>query len=183
MTAPEPLEGDFAVVSAGGAVGPLISFGEFLDGSGFTQWDHALVYIGDGQIVQTNPGGAREARITTWKAGRAVALWSTGAIELTPVERARIVRAAVRYADRRVPYSALDYLALAAHRLRLPVPWLAAYIRSTGHMICSQLVDQCYQDAGVQLFSDRRWPGYVTPADLGNLIESKPMWGLRRPAA
>jgi hypothetical protein len=37
-------------------------------------------------------------------------------------------------------------------------------------MICSQLVDQCYQDAGVHLFADGRWPGDVTPADLYRLI-------------
>ncbi len=33
-------------------------------------------------------------------------------------------------------------------------------------MICSQLVDQSYQDAGVHLFSDGRWSGYVTPGAL-----------------
>jgi len=165
--------GDFAVVSAGGAVGPLISLGEFLDGSGFTQWDHAFVYVGAKQIVQTNPGGAREVQITDWRAGRADALWSTGAIELTGSQRAAICAAAIGYAARNVHYSSLDYLALAAHRLHLPVPWLQHFIADTGHMICSQLVDQCYRDAGVQLFSDHRWPGYVTPADLGELIEGR----------
>ena len=37
-------------------------------------------------------------------------------------------------------------------------------------MICSQLVDYCYLMAGVHLFNDGRWPGYVTPEDLANVI-------------
>lgn len=180
MTDVEPQPGDFAVCSAGPWIGPLISIGEWLDGTGFTQWDHALVYVGDMHIVQTNPGGAVRLPIKDFHLGRADVLWSTGAIGLTTPERQAVVAAAEKYAARKVPYSALDYFALAAHRFRLPVPWLKAYIKSAGHMICSQLVDQCYQDAGVQLFSDKRWAGYVTPADLGNLIQAKPLFGLHR---
>jgi hypothetical protein len=139
-------------------------------------------------IVQTNPGGAKVVHITSYHADRADVLWSTGAIELTDAERQAICVAAEGYARRNTPYSSLDYLALAAHRLQLlhlmpPLPWLRDYIADNGHMICSQLVDQCFQDAGVQLFNDKRWAGYVTPADLGNLIERKPIWGLPRPAA
>jgi len=40
-------------------------------------------------------------------------------------------------------------------------------------MICSQLVAWCYEQAGIQLFSDeRRWEGYVTPADLAELVSA-----------
>lgn len=171
-----PQPGDFAVASAG-AIGTIISFAEWLDGSGFTQWDHAFIYVGNMTIVQTNPGGARRVQIASYHADRADVLWSTGAIPLTDAQRLAVVNAALGYAKANTPYSSLDYLALVAHRLHLPIPWLAAYIKSNGHMICSQLVDQCYQDAGVQLFNDRRWPGYVTPADLGSLIERHPLFG------
>ncbi len=78
--------------------------------------------------------------------------------------------AARGYAAAEADYSFLDYLALAAHRYRLPVPGLRTYIKSTGHLICSQLVDACYQAAGVQLFDDHRWNGYVTPSDLARRI-------------
>ncbi len=44
--------------------------------------------------------------------------------------------------------------------------WLLDYVAGTGHMICSQLVDQSYLDAGVHLAEDGRFPGDVTPGDL-----------------
>ncbi|MFD0528968.1 hypothetical protein ACFQ1I_21760 [Kitasatospora arboriphila] len=88
---------------------------------------------------------------------------------MTDGQRAAVVAAARGYIG--VPYSAADYFALGAHRLRLPVgPLIKGYVASSRHMICSQLVDQCYLDAGVHLFSDGRWPGYVTPADLAKLL-------------
>jgi hypothetical protein len=38
-------------------------------------------------------------------------------------------------------------------------------------MMCSQLADQCRADGGSHLFDDGRWPGYVTPLDIGLLLE------------
>ena len=162
MTAPQP--GDFAVVSAGGLAGPLISFGEWLNGDGFSTWEHAFLYVGAGNIIQAEPGGANRRPLT----GHAHTLWSGDAVPLTDPQRHAITAAACRYLG--VPYSFLDYAALAAHRAHLNIPGLRAYVASTGHMICSQLVDQCYADAGVHLFGDGRWPGYVTPASLGKLL-------------
>lgn len=161
--APEP--GDFAVVSAGGLAGRAVAFGEWLNGDGFGTWEHALVYVGGGKIIQAEPGGANEAPLS----GHAHILWSSGVIPLTDPQRKAVCDAARGYVG--VPYSALDYAALVAHRLHIPAPGLRGYIGSTGHMICSQLVDQCYADAGVHLFKDGRWPGYVTPAALAALIE------------
>ncbi len=162
-TTPQP--GDFAVVSSGGLAGKLVAFGEKLNGSAFTQYQHAFIYLGDGQIVQAEPAGASVRPLT----GHAVTLWSTGIIPLTETQRQAIVNAAHRYAAAKTDYSFLDYLALAAHRLHISVPGLKRYIKSTGHMICSQLVDQGYEDAGVHLFKGR-WNGYVTPADLAERL-------------
>jgi hypothetical protein len=67
-----------------------------------------------------------------------------------------------------VGYSFLDYLALAAHRLRIPAPGLKRRIASSKHLICSQLCDAAYADEGCRLFSGV-WPGYVTPLGLWNL--------------
>ena len=159
-----PQPGDFAVVSAGGIAGPLVSFGEWLNGDGFGDWEHAFLYIGAGDIIQAEPGGANERPLT----GHAHTLWSTGTIQLSAGQRDAICAAARKYLG--VPYSFLDYAALAAHRAHLNIPGLRAYIGATGHQICSQLVDQCYADAGVHLFADGRWPGYVTPASLASLI-------------
>jgi uncharacterized protein YycO len=63
-----PLPGDFFVTKISGDVGWLISVGEWLNGSRFGPWDHAGIYVGDGQIVEAEPGGARAWMST--RAGR-----------------------------------------------------------------------------------------------------------------
>ena len=173
MTAPQ--HGDFAVVSAGGELGRLVRLAEQANGSGpYADYQHAFIYIGGeewrahigGQIIQAEPGGADYARLTP----HAKTMWSTGHFDLTEFQRDQICDAARGYI--RVPYSFLDYVALILHRLRIPAPWLKRYIASTRHQICSELVDNCYLAAGVHLFDDGRWPGYVTPADLAKLLDT-----------
>jgi cell wall-associated NlpC family hydrolase len=166
-TATDPEPGDFAVVSVGGTPGRLIGLGERLNGAAaFSEYQHAFIYVGNGQVVQAEPAGAAYASVSP----HTKTLWSSGRIPLTASQRSAISRAARGYVG--TPYSALDYLAIALHHWHLPIPHLRGYIASTGHMICSQLVDRCYQDAGVQLFADERWNGYVTPADLARLVAS-----------
>jgi hypothetical protein len=52
----------------------------------------------------------------------------------------------------------------------VPLPGLRHRIESARSMICSQLCDRAYLDAGVNLFRDGRWPGYVTPMALCDLL-------------
>ena len=149
----------------GGDTGRLIHLGQILNGDGFADYEHAFVYIGDGKIVEAEPGGAALAAIHYKNI-----LWSTGKIELSDPERALIIVSANGFIG--TPYSAMDYFALATKRLGfgLIAPGLRKYVASSRHMICSQLVDACYQAAGVQLFKDGRWDGYVTPGALATLI-------------
>lgn len=168
--------GDFCCTSISGLTGKLVSFGEWLNGDGFGDYDHAEIYVGMvdpesapyGYTFAAYPGGAgyRVADLSLMSG----ALWSTGKIVLTDEQRASILASCA--AAKGVPYSILDYFSLVAHRMHLPVPFLKRYISSTGHMICSQLVDFAYMNAGVHLFQDDRWPGYVVPADLAKLLTS-----------
>ncbi len=165
---PEP--GDFAVCRMGGAAGRLVAVGEWLCGDRFTQYQHALLYTGENLIIEAEPGGARAVPLD--KARYGGMLWSTGRIPLTGTQRTAICLAARSYIG--TPYSWADYMAIAAHRLHIPAPGLRGYIESTKHEMCSALVDRVYQDAGVQLFDDGRFNGYVTPADLAARIERAP---------
>lgn len=166
MTVPvQPLPGDFAVTSIKGDVGFLISVGEWLNGSRFGHWDHAFVYVGDGLIVEAEPGGARLAGVDEY-AGRPIA-WSTGKVELTDDQRTAVVAAAKGFVG--VPYSAADYFALALWHFRLRIPWAKRVMNSRASMICSELVGFAYESAGVPLLSGRE-PGDITPADLAQII-------------
>lgn len=163
----QPLPGDFGLTQIGGYAGRLIRFGQWLNGDGFANFEHAFVYIGGGQIVEAEPGGARIRPVTEYAAANVC--WSTGRFDLTPAERTAIASTAKMYADLKTPYSFLDYVALAGDRLHLPHRLLQNYVASTGHMICSQLVAAAYYKAGAPLYST--WTGYVTPEDLYNLID------------
>lgn len=158
--------GDFGLVRIEGGAGRMIRFGQWLNGDGFADFEHAFVYVGDGRIVEAEPGGARETGLADYD-GRPIA-WSTGRVQVTDVQRAWVVAVARSY--RGVPYSFADYSSLTLARFHVRLPLVRRFVADTGHMICSQLVDQCYQDAGVHLFADRRWPGDVTPGDLYRLI-------------
>lgn len=164
-----PLAGDFVLAPISGFAGKGIEWGQELNGDGFDPVQHAAMYLGGGWIVEAEPGGARKAPVAEYPMGSLV--WSTGLIDLSISQRIQLVAHAVDYIG--TPYSALDYFSLAAHRLHLRPPGLKRYIGSTKHMICSQLVDQCYQDAGIQLFDDGRWPGDVTPGALYRLLQQK----------
>jgi hypothetical protein len=165
--------GDIGLTAIAGDVGKLIKLGEWLNGDGFDRLQHAFT-VGekngdDWDIYEAEPGGLRRALLGEYASHEVV--FSSGLFDLTDEQRATIVAAAI--ATIGVPYSFLDYLAIAAHRFRLPVPFLRRYIASTKHEICSQSVDANYMVAGVSLFSDRRWQGFVTPGALEDLFDAR----------
>lgn len=161
--------GDFGLVHMGGDGGKWIRLAQFANGDGFADFEHAFVYVGDNQIIEAEPTGAAKH---PYHYNEANVLWSSKYIKLTQMDRMGINYAAHNYIG--TPYSADDYVALAAYRLHLKwAPGLKTFVGNSKSMICSQLVDQCYQDAGVTLFDDKRWPGYVTPGSLYQLLKSK----------
>jgi hypothetical protein len=183
--------GDFAVVRMAGTTGALIRIAEKaaldlhyhripkkqrakLD----LDFEHAITYIGvmptlgglvnHDMILEAEPGGAR---VTAFHYNPDDVLWSTDnpTLDLNQVQRQTTKYKATYYKN--TPYSYLDYVAQGDHRLGIPFPRLRTYIEDTGHMICSQCVDQVRQDQGSHLFNDERWPGYVDPLDLAILIQ------------
>lgn len=172
---PEP--GDICVCKINGAGGLAIDFAQWFNGAkAFSHWDHAMISLGGGLVLQAEPHGAQ---IVLHKP-QAGELWSTGlpSLALSDAQKAR-VRDLGQLLEG-TPYSALDYLALAGRRTHVP-DWplwpqgghlvtLQAYIKAGGHQMCSQLADNFRLRLGSHLFSDGRWEGDVTPYDLGKLI-------------
>jgi hypothetical protein len=166
------LPGDIAVTQMAGPIGRGIRVAELLNGEGFHDFEHAFCYVGgpDDLILEAEP---HAARLVPFAYPMNTCLWTSGipAFALSFKQQSLAPLVANRYVG--VGYSFLDYAALIMHRLNINVPGLQPYIASSGHMICSQLADQFRFDLGSHLFADGRWPGYVTPASLANLIESE----------
>jgi len=162
----QPRPGDFAVVDTRTRTSRKVRLAKALSRGGFRMFDHAVICSrvrrdGTVYIVEATPGGARE---TVWHYDDHDYLWSTGKVKTS----AKAGKAALAHVGAR--YSWLDYAALSAHSWHLWVPGLKHYVASARHLIASQLVDRAEQDAGVHLFRDRRWRGYVRPSDLAELI-------------
>lgn len=172
---------DFAVAHLKGMVGRGITYAQRLSGSpGYASvMDHAFIATGRGTVIEAMPGGAIESPLSKYADYELV--WSTDLFPLSGEQRTIIVAKAYRLL--KTPYSDLDYLALAAHRFHIPAPGLRGFIADQGHMICSQLVDACYQAGDFQLFSDGRWNGYVAPADLDILLLKEGIRSLGRTTA
>jgi uncharacterized protein YycO len=176
-TSPQP--GDIGLTTISGAVGRWVQFGQWLNGDRLRRrlpdWDlddevpyqHAFIVLPGSLLIEAMPGGAKVRPLSTYDDHDVLYVSPAG---LTDAQRKAISDCALKY--RGVPYSFLDYLAIALHRFHIPVPGLRRYIASTGHQICSQLADRAYLDAGQHLFDDGRWEGYVTPM----AIAAELMW-------
>lgn len=156
--------GDFALTKITGLTGRAISLGQRFIGDG-APVQHAMLYLGDGKVVQAMPGGAECVPLAD---ASPPVVWSSGVIRLTDYERQVIV--GTGYSLIGTPYSFLDYGSIALATFGLRPAWLRRYVADSNHMICSQLVDFAYEMAGVHLFSDGRIPGDVTPGDLYRLL-------------
>jgi hypothetical protein len=167
QSAADLLPGDIGFTTIGGRVGAGVALGQALlrDECWFT---HAfLVYDSwpneDSAIaIEAMPRGARSVPLKgTRRIGEG---FGYVRLPLTTVERAVMRTRAMELIG--TPYSFLDYLSLALLHLGLPRTLTARRVQDSGHMICSQLVDQVLTDVGYHLFEDGRLPQDVTPGAL-----------------
>lgn len=160
-----PQVGDFALTRISGFTGRAIAFGQALIGDG-APVQHAYLYVGGGYIVQAMPNGAEMIRLED---ANDPVVWSSGLVPLTAAQRMRIASESRELVG--TPYSFVDYASIGLAYFHIRPSVVRRYIASTGHMICSQLVDEVYKRAGVQLFYDGRLPGDVTPGDLWHALQ------------
>lgn len=163
--------GDVGFYVIAGRVGGLVAAGQRLldlvavlrgrtaEQSWFT---HAFIVAAPGVIVEAMPRGARSVRLIG--KDRCGPGYGWARLPLSDAQRDNVAAIAEGYVG--VPYSFLDYLSLAALHLGLPRRWLASRVSSSGHMICSQLVDHVLCRAGYHLFADGRLSQDVTPGAL-----------------
>lgn len=126
--------------------------------------NHAFIYVGNGEIIEANPSGADYGDVTKFPDG----IWSD--MDLKGRGEA-IARAAIRLKG--TPYSWVDVVCIGLTDLfGWHVPNLIrGRLYTRQHLMCSQLVDVAYRDAGIALFHDGRVPGDCAPSDLLDLIQ------------
>lgn len=137
------------------------------------------------KIAQAMPSGAEEVEIGAEH-------WRNEYLYIRPrwqwMDQGQLVADRARhYVAVHTPYSFVDYLALAAHRLTDGQRYkdledrtaLDRYVAGSRRMICSQLVDQCLADAGYHVFTDGRLPQDVMPAELACRLLALPGEHLR----
>lgn len=159
-----PPPGTIGLSRIRGPLGAAIGLGQLINGDA-SRYTHAFILLDDDTTLGAYPGGARIASYEWEVAAHGQPGWLR--MPLTPEQGARVVQVARGYVG--TPYSLVEYSALAAVRLGLPSEWLRRYVADSHHMICSQVCDKIYLDAGINLFQDGRSPGDVTPGDLANL--------------
>lgn len=155
--------GDYFVVRTSGLAAWLIR-------AGCRSWaNHAGVIVGeDGRTVEAKPSGAAYGSVHDYAHDR---IRVGCPVLLDPDTRARIVARADALIG--TPYSWLDILALALLQFGVSRPrWVSRRVARHDRLTCGELVDLAYHEAGVELFSDGRPPGDVTPAGLARLLPS-----------
>lgn len=187
------IPGSFFMRRIEGVTGRLVSAGQaFIRGG--SNYTHAGLVLDNGQIIEAEPGGAKiksaeslwehgpvllsDAPVQRWADKQPVPMVLGGHEMAVAAKRTEIVGKA-RFMEG-VPYSFVDYVAIAAVELDWPIArWLVDRVEDSQHLICSALVDRAYAWADVHLFDDtpyrwdpakRRVPGDVTPWDLEQYV-------------
>lgn len=160
--------GDVGFSTIGGTTGALVNIGQAIlrDSCRYT---HAYIYVGNGKVLEAMPSGSR----IVYGADREGPWYR---LPLTSTERSKVVYSGDLEG---IPYSFMDYAALAWWEWKLPGRnRLRNYVSSSNRMICSQLVDYTLCRVGYHLFQDGRLHQDVTPGDLfyacagqGQLVE------------
>lgn len=130
--------------------------------------DHVFIALGDGQIVEAEPGGVRIRDISEYTGCR-IEL-NTGET-MTDMQRAAVAEFAK--SKRGEPYAwtadAVDGLRCLGLRWRI----LARFERARRSVMCSELAAQAGQYAGLDWNCGYDNPACVTPADLARRIDEQ----------
>lgn len=163
-----PPAGSFVLVRTVGPTGRLVG------AVTRSPWHHAAVHVGGGWLVESEWHGARLAHITEYTLRGIKVQWHPYASDRI----AEVAESLTRPPVGPVPYGFLDLASVGLLQYGIKPEFLRERVQREDRLICSQLVDWCFQQDDVHLFTDGRWPGDVTPADLGRqqVVPAAPSW-------
>lgn len=164
-----PPVGSIGLTQVRGLVGLLIRLGQWLNGDGSRNFEHAFMLTatdpdGTAWICEAEPEtGVSEVLLSKYR-GRKI-LW----LPCPEQYSFDVVTAAREMVG--IRYSVLDYFAIAAQRLdlRILAPALRCWTIHSQHQICSGMVEAAASQGGWELLRGGPWPGYTTPARLAQL--------------
>ena len=152
-----PRPGDYGVVKTNGVIGRLIRIGTT------SRWNHAVICVGPGILVEANPTGVAISPINKYK----IIAWNQHET-ITPEQRDLVVDRALSLVGK--PYGFFDIfiLLLRIIGLRLPPQKLWNSLSKRMGYICSELVAECYIKASFELIN--KPVNLVTPGDLAERL-------------
>jgi uncharacterized protein YycO len=153
-----PKLGDYIVFRTDGWAARFIQLGTL------SRKNHAAVYVGNGKIVEAQPGGARVSNLSDYPVGT----YDWSRLPMTEWQRVKVASAAQRMVG--TPYGWWDIAMFALAAADVHIGWITAQAKDRHDLVCSQLVAYAYSDAGLHLGDCE--PYQLTPGDLANLIES-----------
>lgn len=149
----QPQPGDYGVVATKGIIGFLIQLGTL------TKFNHAFIYIGDGKIIEANPGGVSISDVSKYTN----IVWNKNEYK-TDEQRQALVQQAKTHLGHSYSFLAIVAITLEIFKINRPA-WMIKRLSSSGDDICSQLVAQDYRACGFVV--DGKTPDfYITPSDL-----------------
>ncbi len=152
-----PQVGDYFVVKTNGFFGSLIRLGTL------SRWNHAGIYIGEGKIIEANPQGVQVTELNQYS----LVAWNKHE-GITDKQKNQIVKYAQELVGK--PYAFWDIARLTLRIIGLKIfaeTKFMRYLSTKDGYICSELVAESYESAGV-IFP--KSPAEVTPGDLAERI-------------
>jgi len=156
MTTYNPRPGDYGVVKTGGLFGKLIRLGTI------SRWNHAFIYIGDGEIVEANPRGVAISPVAKY----AQIAWNMHE-ELSDDQRAKIVAHAKSTVGRPYNFAIIVMLAFRAIGVKIFPKRFINYLAKHNGYICSENVAECYAVADNEICVE---PDLCNPGDLAERL-------------
>jgi Permuted papain-like amidase enzyme, YaeF/YiiX, C92 family len=151
-----PVAGDYGVVSSNGFFAKLIRLGTV------SRWNHAFIYIGDGQVVEANPTGVAISPVSKYPK----IAWNMHE-GLSEEQRAKIVAYAKSTVGRPYNFGIIIMLAFRAIGVKIFPRSIINYLAKHDGYICSELVAECYAEADFPICQQ---PDLCNPGDLAERL-------------
>jgi len=152
----EPRLGDYGCVKTNGFFGWLIRLGTF------SRWNHAVLYVGNKEIVSADPRGIKKKQTSEYPN----IAWNKHE-ELDDNQRMQIANAALEAVGKPYDFFTIAEIAFRILGLKVLTAGLLGRLARNHGYICSELVAECYRKGGLVV---AQYDYLCTPGDLAERL-------------